>query len=158
MEGHLATGDGVVIFTNSAKGRALYSEVSRAVAVSEKWAPALSHHVRIPAIALPEAQLKEKAGLYVVQGPRGAAGCDPVSSTVAYRVVSRNGSLYLKGESAEDDEPREERLIPVDASHFVMQSDGTMRIEFVRDYAGAVSGMQLRAAESLTQAKRLEKS
>lgn len=37
MEGHLATGDGVVILTNGANGKALYKEVYRAVAAAEGW-------------------------------------------------------------------------------------------------------------------------
>ena len=37
MEGHLVTGDGVVVFTNGAQGGNLIPEVLRAVADAEDW-------------------------------------------------------------------------------------------------------------------------
>jgi CubicO group peptidase (beta-lactamase class C family) len=37
MEGHLVTGDGVIVFTNGTRGHQLYAEIIRAVAAAEGW-------------------------------------------------------------------------------------------------------------------------
>lgn len=37
MEGHLVTGDGVIVFTNGTRGHQLYAEIIRAVADAEGW-------------------------------------------------------------------------------------------------------------------------
>jgi hypothetical protein len=42
MEGHLVTGDGVVVFTNGARGGDLIPEILRAVADAEGWDEAWS--------------------------------------------------------------------------------------------------------------------
>ncbi len=42
MEGHLVTGDGVIVFTNGTRGHLLYAEIIRAVAAAEGWSEAWS--------------------------------------------------------------------------------------------------------------------
>jgi CubicO group peptidase (beta-lactamase class C family) len=42
MEGHLGTGNGLVVFTNGARGRSLNEEIKRAVADAEGWLEAAS--------------------------------------------------------------------------------------------------------------------
>lgn len=155
MEGHLATGDGVVIFTNGSNGNSLYPEIRRAVAAVEGWSPALSDYTRVPAIALSEGELQEKAGVYVVEQQAPSRYLVPDSH---YRVTLARGSLQLD----EGDIARGRRLVPVDVSHFVFAGDGNsnlagngnVSVEFVRDYRGVVSSIIYRDGLIVAQARR----
>jgi CubicO group peptidase (beta-lactamase class C family) len=64
IEGHLTTGDGLVILTNGTQGRALIDEIRNAVADTMGWA--LNRPVLAPAVAPDIAVLEAYAGTYTV--------------------------------------------------------------------------------------------
>lgn len=152
MEGHLGTGDGMVILTNGSNGDELYTEVRRAVALVESWGADLDYQEEVPAIELSAAELEERAGVYLIRPPGNTSDYRQRSEATAYRVVHREGGLYLSERANGDGE----RLIPVDASRFLMV-DGrrTVSIEFMRDYAGEVNGLSLRDDGSVIEADKV---
>ena len=131
MEGHLATGNGVVIFTNGANGEQLYPELRRAVAVAEGWGAALSDHVSISALEIPAGELDEAVGVYEISAPASTLEFRQRSDMPAYHVSRREGNLYL----ATNERAKGSRLLPQDASHFLVADYGTLSVvEFVRGY------------------------
>jgi CubicO group peptidase (beta-lactamase class C family) len=148
-EGHLATGDGLIVFTNGANGSRLYAEVRRAVALAEGWSQQLSYHVEVPAIALSAGELQEKVGTYAVEPGSNTLGFRHRSAAPAYQILFRDGALYFNDF---DDEPQ--RLIATAAARFVTENDGSVRVEFVRDYAGKVSGLILRLPSAAIEARK----
>lgn len=64
IEGHLATGDGLVILTNGAGGNGLITEIRNGVADAMNWE--INAPVRVPEIALSADQLSDYAGWYSV--------------------------------------------------------------------------------------------
>lgn len=153
MEGHMVTGNGVIIFTNGANGSSLTPEVRRAVAASEGWSPALSDSLRVQRFQLSPAELEEKAGVYRVQPAVLTTSFRNRSEAVAYRVAVKDGGLVL----GEDEGERTRPLIAVDASKFVMDSgSGVVHGEFVRDYSGHIGSLILRlSAESAIEAEKV---
>lgn len=152
MEGHLGTGNGVVIFTNGSQGASLYAEVRRAVAVAEGWESALSDHVQVPAMTLSARELEEKTGVYEVQDAADVVHFRHRSHAFAYRVSDQDGALYLS--ALGDDEDVGQRLMPTDAVRFITDR-GTTRVEFVRDYAGQVSRLIVRLADGVIEAQKV---
>ncbi|MBL4537630.1 MAG: serine hydrolase [Oceanicaulis sp.] len=64
IEGHLATGDGLVILTNGANGNGLITEIRNGVSDAMNWD--INAPVRVPEIALSADQLSDYAGWYRV--------------------------------------------------------------------------------------------
>lgn len=64
IEGHLATGDGVVILTNGANGNGLITEIRNGVADAMNWE--INAPIRVPEIALSADQLSDYTGWYRV--------------------------------------------------------------------------------------------
>ncbi|MEC9249423.1 MAG: serine hydrolase domain-containing protein, partial [Pseudomonadota bacterium] len=62
MEGHLATGDGLVVLTNGANGNALHMEIRNAVADAMGWD--INAVNRLPALDIPEAMLASMTGRF----------------------------------------------------------------------------------------------
>lgn len=154
MEGHLATGNGMVVFTNGSRGQRLYEEVRRAVALAEGWAPALSYHEQVRALQLSAAELAEKAGIYAVQAPTHIADFRSWGQGASYVIFQRDGSLYMSSTGASTGGTR---LIAADASHFVGAVGGVF-VEFVRDYAGVISDLVVRTGRfpgSVTEARKV---
>ena len=153
IEGHLATGNGVIIFTNGSNGSDIIPEVRRAVARSEGWSAGLMDHVRLKPQALSEAELQENVGVYQGQEPAGTLAFRNRSDVTAYRITLKDGKLHLARDAGERSQP----LIPVDGSHFIVDSGyGLTRVEFVRDYSGVVSGLILQnSAQSASEAVRI---
>lgn len=135
MEGHLATGNGVVIFTNGSAGTELYTEARRAVALAEGWSDGLDYHQRMPAVTLTAAELSERAGVYAVDDAfvltNFRHGSDDKEG---YEIVQRDGALYRR------DGNELTRLYPMDATHFV-DEEGATTYQFLRDYAGEVNAL-----------------
>ncbi|TYC94416.1 serine hydrolase [Novosphingobium sp. BW1] len=150
MEGHLASGDGLVIFTNGAKGSLLYREVRRAVAAAEDWPN--DRVVELPAANLPAERLAGLAGTYVFAETHGVlderATVFPDPRIV--RISVRNGRLTLSKPDGGGKQP----LIPADRSHFVFASDAARWVEFVTNGKGEVDRLILRNGLSAVEAHR----
>jgi CubicO group peptidase (beta-lactamase class C family) len=137
IEGHLATGDGLVIFTNGANGTELYTEARRAAALAEGWSDGLDDHVHVPAVALTKEELDERVGVYAVQesftmsGTRYGSDEEP-----PFRIVRRDDALYRLRRRG-DGEPIP--LTPMDTMHFI--DDSGKVVEFVRNPAGVIDGL-----------------
>ena len=140
MEGHLATGNGVIIFTNATRGDPLFREIRRAVAESEGWPPALDWHTEAPALALSNDELVELAGVYAVTGGLGRGGLVVhQDDEPAWQFVARGKQLHLRSRWGED---RLMPLVTLDNSHFLSPAEDTV-YEFLRDYDGRFSAIQL---------------
>lgn len=138
MEGHLATGNGVVIFTNGANGGALYAEVRRAIAGAEGWGEALRDQVEAPAVKFTEAEFTERAGVYALERSIADASLRfGAIDQAAVQIVAREGALYRRSIRGED---RLFPLTPLDAAHFY-EARSNVVYEFVRDPVGKVSAM-----------------
>ncbi|MBL8267470.1 serine hydrolase domain-containing protein, partial [Steroidobacter sp.] len=126
MQGHLGTGNGVVIFTNGANGSSLYWEALRSVAAAEGWPEDLSSYRQAQPFPLPTAELQQFAGIYQLQ-----------SGASSYRHRGREKLLqvsYQNGQLSFDDR----ELVPIDANHFVFPDFERGTIEFVRGYDGRI--------------------
>lgn len=135
MEGHLATGNGVVIFTNATNGTELYTEARRAVALSEGWSQELDYHQQVPAFALSAAELSERTGVYAVGDAFVLTNFRHGSDDKAgYQIVQKDGTLYRR---VQDEWTR---LYPMDASNFIDEEGGTT-YQFQRDYAGKLNAL-----------------
>jgi len=128
MEGHLVTGDGLVVFTNGANGGSLLREVTLAVSAAEAWGPGFTHAATLPNFAVSPAQLDEFAGVYRRQPAATVPNFRAAAANPVYRFKQTDGSLYL----------RSARLIPVDTCHFVLDGNPAVSFEFVRGYNGGV--------------------
>ncbi len=152
MEGHPATGNGLIIFTNGTNGSQLAAEIRRAIALAEGWSPglSLSHRRTVAPLALSAQELEEKAGVYEVLEPLRLPEFRNRGSGVAYRVAHRDGRLLLAGRGDGS------RLIPIDASRFVSEDDETRVYEFVRGYDGKVSRLVVRGmSDDFTEAEKV---
>lgn len=154
MEGHLATGNGVVIFTNSSNGSPLNAEARRAVALAEGWSDGLADHVSVPVIALTTAELDERAGVYAVQDSFTVSGARYGSDEEPpFRIVRRDNALYRLRRRGEG-EPVP--LTPMDTMHFIDDSGNI--IEFVRNHAGIIDFLLvegLRGKKSVLRAQKV---
>lgn len=148
MEGHLGTGNGMVIFTNSRSGGHLNNEIRRAVALAEGWSDGLDYHLEVPPVQLTADELDECAGTYVGRSSFSAHRFHLGAEETPYRFVSRDGLLYREGEHGPT------RLIPLDAMHFVDERGGAF-YEFRRGYSGAVSGLIERKEGNLVRADKV---
>lgn len=150
MEGHLATGDGVVIFTNGATGGRILGEVRRAVAAAEGWVE--SGTLRLPRVQLSEAELKELAGVYEVSQSRDilatrvSDALPPVALSVAVE-----GSTLKVGWAGSDESSD---FVAEDPTHFVERGDVESRVEFVRGYDGRIEGLLFRHGDYAYEGRR----
>ncbi len=150
MEGHLATGNGAVIFTNGSNGTRLIPEVRRAIAAAEGWA--MTGSLVVPKVEISAAQLEEFAGIYAVRR------ADRVLETrqshvpkIAYRVFVENGRLRLADAGAGEGSVA---LIPEGPLQFVAEDDSSVRIEFVRGYDGKLVALVNRLEDYAVQADK----
>ncbi len=149
MEGNLASGNGVVIFTNGSDGDDLYPEIRRAVAASEGWPD--SGVADVPAVTLPAARLTELEGRYRLQ-PTGVLGerMRILTMTPVVRVSLADGVLKIGGESGGGS-----ALVPADRSNFVYSNDAERWVEFVSGGGdGKVERIVLRNGLSAIEAIR----
>lgn len=151
MEMNLATGNGVVIFTNSPNGTKLRPEVTRAIASAEGWAT--SDSVEVPAIQITASQRAGMAGRYVVQdrddtiGQRLQTEGQPVFFTIA-----QDGDALTASNGA-DATPMP--LIPADQSHFYFYRTADKSIEFVPGYDGHIDRLIYRDRDYAIEARKL---
>jgi CubicO group peptidase (beta-lactamase class C family) len=150
MEGHLATGDGLVIFTNGANGFHLIPEVRRAVAAAEGWAiPTVVH---IPKVMVAAQTLSEYVGLYEVVPPRGVADTrvNVTVFPVGFEILDEDGKLRFRYAGNQGGMP----FLPEDQTHFVADYDEDVRVEFVRGYDGHVESLIYREGEYALEATK----
>lgn len=144
IEGHLATGDGLVVLTNGSGGSALYTEIRNAVADTMGWQ--INAPVHIPHIHVPEALLDSYAGSYAVDAEFPLDQREQVVHGFfdLNLVVTRQGEeLHLAREGGE----RTIALIPTAPNRFLIPGfnlrDGIAEIEFHRNAFGQTPAMTL---------------
>lgn len=150
FEGNLATGDGLVIFTNSANAGGIREEVRRAVAAAEGWAvPGVAV---VPAVRLSDAERAALAGSYAAQPTPGVLD-DRVAidgMPTGFVVTAADGALWM---TASGRGPKE-RLIPEGPTQFVSEASADRRVEFVRSPGGAFDRLILRVGDAALEAVR----
>jgi len=150
MELNLATGNGVVIFTNSPNGAKFRPEVLRAIALSEGWAT--SDAVCVPAVEIPDDRLTAFVGRYETEqtGSLLASRLETEARSVGFDVRRDGGQLTIA--SGLDATPMP--LVPADQSHFYFDRTSEKTVEFVQGYDGTVQGLIYRDREYGLQARR----
>jgi len=149
MEGHLATGNGAVIFTNGANGWELISEVRRAIAHAEGWE--VGRTVTVPAISLPPEALQVFAGIYAVRAPSTLAEHRMMLDAPAFEVELKEGMLMLR--NTNDGEP--DALVASGINTFVDEETGSTLVEFIRDYTGRISGLRVHEDGYIVEALKM---
>lgn len=152
MEGNLATGDGLVIFTNGANGSKLYTEIRRAIEASEGWT--LTEELTVPRVTLADDELKALAGTYAIKPGRDVVNIrtNLATSPVTFNLSMADGALQI----VEDDEGAPIRLIPVDRTHFVYDGHPNYAVDFVYGYDGKPSRMIFRRSAYSFEANRVK--
>lgn len=141
MEGHLATGDGVVIFTNGENGDGLLKEIRRAVAAAEGWR--MGGSITIPAATPSPDMLRAYVGHYRVASPSTIASQRSLAFSLDVKdieIAMREDRLGVTYRDSEGNK-LEDTLISEGGSWFVEADDGVEQVEFVRGYDGKVSGL-----------------
>jgi hypothetical protein len=149
MEGNLASGNGVVIFTNGADGARLYPEIRRAVAVTEGWPD--TGVVEVPALSSSAANMSEVQGAYRIQALAGAIG-ERMRMSLPYPLIHVSivdGTLRIGGRAGGG-----EALVPADRSNFVYANDADRWVEFVAGDNGRIERLILRNDLAAVEAVR----
>ena len=151
IEGHLETGDGLVILTNGANGRALIDEIRNAVADTMGWR--VNPPVRPISVPLADDDLAAYAGIYAVDAAFPSDLRQQMSGWIfemplEFRVIDGQ----LAGGRAGGD--RFDPMVPVSPTRFVLpgfyQTVGVAEIEFHRNALGTVTGMTFRLENALS--------
>lgn len=148
IEGHLATGDGLVVLTNGAGGRELYTEIRNAVADTMDWS--INAVVRAPEVTLPDAARAAYVGVYSVD-PDFPLDLRRQMTGFEFDLEVRSGEdggLSI-GRAGGD---RFDTLLPLTPNRFLMpgfaQPIGTAEVEFHRNALGETKGMTLHLANA----------
>ena len=146
VEGHLATGDGLVVLTNGARGRELAAEIRNAVADTMGWA--VNAPVHVPELDLPGATLTAYAGVYGVDSDfthhhRNQMVGWIFEADLEVREDGQGGiGLGRAGRDLFDP------LLPLSPTRFAVpgfaQPVGIAEVDFHRDAFGQTTGMTLR--------------
>lgn len=150
MEMNLATGNGVVIFTNSANGTRLYPEIRRAVAEAEGWST--SDALTVPDVALAPFDLASRAGEYSVRDDKTwhAQRLKTDFRPARFEIIADEAGLQLR--STVDSSSY--RLIPADRDHFYLERTSERSVEFVHGYDGAIVGLIYREQDNAIEADK----
>jgi hypothetical protein len=151
MEGNLATGNGVVIFTNGANGSKLYAELRRSLEAAEGWPE--TEFITAPKVTVAPERLAALAGNYAVDPVRGPTNIRSNLATepVMFKLWVENGALRL----VEDGVGDAATLVPADETHFIYESHANYSIEFVNGYRGTVDGLIFRRSGYSFEATRV---
>lgn len=149
MEGHLATGDGLVVLTNGASGNALHMEIRNAVADTMGWE--INAVTRIPALDIPEGMLDAMTGQF---SPNGDVPLEMRQQMVRgiyawdLEVTLADGALQVGRVGGDFVLP----LIPVSPTRFVIDGlamrEGIAELEFHRDATRQVTGLSFHIANA----------
>ena len=155
IEGHPATGDGLVILTNGARGRSLINEIRNAVADTMDWP--VNAPVVAPQLRLDPAVLADFSGAYAVDAGFPVELREQMSGgffelPLAVRV--QDGQLEI-GRAGGD---RYSPLTPLSPTRFVLadmaDTMGVWEVEFHRNALGEATGLTLRLENALSHYQR----
>jgi CubicO group peptidase (beta-lactamase class C family) len=149
IEGHLETGDGLVVLTNGAGGNGLHQEIRNAVADVMNWS--VNRPVRIATTTIAPDQLDNYAGEYAVDltfpsrlRQQLVGGFYDLPLEV--RVEAGNLVLEVPGTD------RQFALLPVAPSRFIIEGVdlriGVPELEFHQNGMGQISGMTFHTANA----------
>ena len=151
IEGHPETGEGLVILTNGARGRALIDEIRNAVADTMGWH--VNPPVRPISVPVADEQLDAYAGIYTVDAAFPSDLRRQMSGRffevpLEFRVIDGQ----LAGGRAGGD--RFDPMIPVAPTRFVLPglslTVGVAEVEFHRNALGTVTGMTFRLENAMS--------
>lgn len=157
IEGHLVTGDGLVVLTNGSNGNGLHMEIRNAVADAMDWQ--INPVVRAPELELSEAHLQSLTGVYSPsdtfpvelrqQMQRWIYGAD-------LEIALGAEGLGL-GRAGGDSRLA---LIPVTPSRFIIDGfsmrEGVAEVEFHRNASGQTHAMTFYLANAASHYHRLD--
>lgn len=151
MEGNLAAGNGMIVFTNGSNGSLLYTEIRRAIEAAEDWPK--TEEILLPRVHLSGAELRAIAGTYVVEQSTavGNTRTNLATSPVVLKVLLVDGALHL----AEDNQPHGVRMLPADHSHFVNDGNASYSFDVVHGYDGKPSKVIFRRGAYSFEARRI---
>ena len=154
MEGNLASGDGVVIFTNGSNGSKLYAELRRSLEAAEGWP--LAEVAVLPKVTLAPEELTALSGVYQVDPMRGPSNIRTNLATepVLFKVWEEQGALRLTEDGVGD----AATLVPADHTHFVYDGHPNYTVEFVYGYDGAAQGLIFRRGGYSFEATRVTRT
>lgn len=142
IEGHLATGDGLVVLTNGSQGNGLYREIRNAAADAFDWK--LNQPVHVPAIGVSEDVLKSYVGKY---SPDDSFPVEHRENMIGWiyddiiEVTFKGGKLIL----SRDGSTRESELVPAAPNRFLIDGFqsrvGLTELVFHRDSSGQTKAM-----------------
>lgn len=150
IEGHLATGDGLVVLTNGARGRELYMEIRNAVADTMGWT--VNRPLLVPEVMLPEALPAAYTGVYAVDPGFPLAHRRQMTGWIFDLDLevrrSEDGGLAIGVAGGERFDP----LVPLSPTRFLVpgfaQPVGTAELEFHRNAHGETTGMTFHLANA----------
>ncbi|WP_300529938.1 serine hydrolase domain-containing protein [Maricaulis sp.] len=155
IEGHLATGDGLVVLTNGSRGSALYTEIRNAVADTMDWE--INTPVYLPALNLPAAQLQSYTGTYAVDADFPRDQREQVINGFFDQgliVSMQEGELVLAREGSD----QTIELIATAPNRFLITAfnlrDGIAEVEFHRDAFGQSGAMTLHMPNARSRYER----
>ena len=155
MEGHLATGNGVVIFTNGENGDELLKEIRRAVAAAEGWRT--GNAITIPKAHPSSDELHAYVGHYRIVPPSTVSSLRSLAFSLDVKDVEiavQDGGLRVTYRNSEGDK-LEDKLVPEGGSWFLEAGDGVEQIEFVHDYSGKVGRLVIHNGDYAMDAERI---
>lgn len=137
IEGHLATGDGLVILTNGAGGNGLITEIRNGVSDAMNWE--INEPISVPEIALSAEQLSDYAGSYSVDTGFPYA----LRRIMTRRIFDQRIHIAVDGERLTmtvDGDDGAIALIPLSPNRFWIEGFGLRlgiaELEFHRDASG----------------------
>lgn len=156
IEGHLATGDGLVVLTNGANGNPLHQEIRNAVADAMGWR--INAPNRLPELDLTPADLGAMTGVYTeddtfpLEDRRQMLGWIYGSD---WQVTQDETGLRVGRVGRQNTS----RLIPVSPTRFVLEGvgmrEGMLELEFERDVSGRVDALTLHLVNARARYVRL---
>ncbi|WP_412546626.1 serine hydrolase domain-containing protein [Maricaulis sp. MIT060901] len=149
VEGHLATGDGLVVLTNGARGNGLHMEIRNAVADTMGWQ--INSAIRYPQIDVPVEMLEAMTGRYVVDDRVPLDHRQQMVSGIfamELEVALVDGQLFAGAAGGDINIP----LVPVSPTRFVIDGlgmrEGVAELEFHRDATREVNSMSFHIANA----------
>ncbi len=151
IEGHLATGDGLVVLTNGTRGNDLFVEIRNAAADVYGWE--INKAVHTPEISIPTAMLASYEGEYKPDNNFSTALREGIIGWLfdrALTVSEKDGVLYLAGR----DEQYQYALVPTSPNSFhvpvLNQRIGLAELVFHRNNKTETQSMTLEIKGALS--------
>jgi CubicO group peptidase (beta-lactamase class C family) len=141
IEGHLATGNGLVVLTNGSNGSSLFVEIRNAVADAMEWK--INQAVKVPSIKISPQQLETYTGQYEVN--------ESFPLPLRQQMAAMQGvmNVRLEGQQLKLISERSGRsydLLPITPDQFIVQGIslrlGTPILQFYRNAKNQVQGIR----------------